>query len=87
MAEAEAATGRVEFTVPRDPLERLKLGMHGDIKLRGWYVEGAGVDDGRGGGTRALVIMSPGGGGQLTAIQHPAEVAVELDPATNQATR
>ena len=30
--------------------------------------------------------MSPGGGGQLTAIRNPADVAVKLDPATNQAT-
>ena len=74
VAEADGRTHVVEFTVPRDPLERLKLDMHGDIKLRGWYVEGTGVDDGRGGRTRALVIMSAGGGGQLTAIQHPADV-------------
>lgn len=84
VAEADARTSVVEFTVPRDPLERLKLGMQGDIKLRGWYVEGAGVDDGQGGRTRALVIMSPGGGGQLTAIQHPDDVAVRLDPATGK---
>ena len=58
VAEADGRTHVVEFTVPRDPLERLKLNMQGDIKLRGWYVEGAGVDDGRGGRTRALVIMS-----------------------------
>jgi pimeloyl-ACP methyl ester carboxylesterase len=86
VAEADGRTHVVEFTVPRDPLERLKLNMQGDIRLRGWYVEGAGVDDGRGGRTRALVIMSPGGGGQLTAIQHPADVAVTIDPATRRAT-
>ena len=80
VAEADGRTHVVEFTVPRDPLERLKLGMPGDIRLRGWYVEGAGVDDGRGGRTRALVIMSPGGGGQLTAIQHPADVADHRRP-------
>ena len=44
------------------------------------------MDDGRGGRTRALVIMSPGGGGQLTAIQHPADVAIAIDPATRRAT-
>lgn len=86
VAEADSRTHVVEFTVPRDPLERLKLNMPGDIKLRGWYAEGAGVDDGRGGRTRALVIMSPGGGGQLTAIRHPADVAVTTDPATRRAT-
>jgi hypothetical protein len=86
VAEADRRTHVVEFTVPRDPLERLKLNMPGDIKLRGWYVEGAGVDDGLGGRTRALVIMSAGGGGQLTAIQHPQDVSVKVDPATRRAT-
>jgi len=86
VAEAEGRTSVVEFTVPRDPLERNKLNMPGEIKLRGWYVEGTGVDDGRGTKTRALVIMSPGGGGQLTAIQHPAEVGIRVDPATRRAT-
>ena len=56
VAEADGRTHVVEFTVPRDPLERLKLAMPGDIKLRGWYAEGGGVDDGRGGRTRVLVI-------------------------------
>ena len=86
VAEAEPRTYTVEFTAPRDPLERLKLNMQGDIKLRGWYVEGAGVDDARGGKTRALVIMSPGGGSQLTAIRHPADVAVRVDPVTGRAS-
>ena len=86
VAEADGRTHVVEFTVPRDPLERLKLNMPGDINLRGWYVEAAGVDDGRGGRTRALVIMSAGGGGQLTAIQHPNEASVRVDPATRRAT-
>lgn len=86
VAEADSRTHVVEFTVPRDPLERLKLGMPGTIKLRGWYVEGAGVDDGKGSRTRALVIMSAGGGGQLTAIQHPDEVSIRVDPATRRAT-
>jgi hypothetical protein len=86
VAEADRRTFVVEFTVPRDPLERLKLNMPGDIRLRGWYAEGAGVDDGHGGRVRALVIMSPGGGGQLTALQHPDEVPVRVDPATRRAT-
>lgn len=85
VAEADGRTHVVEFTVPRDPLERLALNLQGNIKLRGWYVEGAGVADGRGGHTRALVIMSPGGSGQLTAIQHPADVAITIDPATRRA--
>ena len=86
VAEAQGRTFVVEFTVPRDPLERLKLNMQDDIKLRGWYAEGTGVDDGKGGKARALVIMSPGGGSQLTAIRHPDDVAVTIDPATRRAT-
>ena len=86
VAEADAGTYVVEFAVPRDPFERLKLNTQGDIKLRGWYVEGTGVDDGRDGRTRALVIMSAGGGNQLTAIQHPADVPVTVDPATRRAS-
>ena len=86
VAEADGRTHVVEFTVPRDPLERLKLNMPGDIKLRGWYVEGAGVDDGQGRKARALVIMSPGGAGQLTAISHPDERAITIDPVTRRAT-
>ncbi|KQP21934.1 alpha/beta fold hydrolase [Pseudorhodoferax sp. Leaf267] len=86
VAEADGRTHVVEFTVPRDPLERLKLDMPGDIKLRGWYVEGAGVADAQGRKTRALVIMSAGGGGQLTAIRHPADKPVVIDPATGRAT-
>ena len=86
IAQADGRTSVVEFTVPRDPLERLRLNMQDDIKLRGWYVEGAGVDDGRGGRLRALAIMSAGGGGQLTAIEHPDEVGVRMDPVTRRAT-
>lgn len=86
VAEADGRTHVVEFTVPRDPLERLKLHMPGDIHLRGWYVEGVGVDDGQGRKTRALVIMSAGGGGQLTAISHPDERAITIDPATRRAS-
>src|SRR3954471_613804 len=84
VAEAEPRTWTVEFTAPRDTFERLKLGMQDSIKLRGWYVEGAGIDDGAGRKVRALIVMSPGGGGQLTAIQHPDDVAYRMDPATKK---
>lgn len=84
IAEADARTYIVEFTAPRDAFERIDLKMTGDIKLRGWYIEGAGVDDGKGKKTRALAIMAPGGGGQLTAIQHPDEVAYRIDEKTGK---
>ena len=84
IARADASTFVVEFTVPRDPFEHIALKTADPIKLRGWYIEGRGVDDGRGGITRALVVMAPGGGGQLTAIQHPDEKAYRIDPATGR---
>ena len=48
IAQAEARTFTVEFTVPRDNYERLHLKKDDPIKLRGWYLQGAGVDDGAG---------------------------------------
>ncbi|WP_445286871.1 hypothetical protein [Variovorax atrisoli] len=84
IAEADARTYVVEFTAPRDTFERIDLKMTGDIKLRGWYIEGAGIDDGKGKKTRALVVMAPGGGGQLTAIQHPDEVAYRIEQKTGK---
>ena len=84
IAQADARTSIVEFTVPRDTFERIDLKMTDLIKLRGWYIEGAGVDDGKGGKTRALVLFAPGGGGQLTAIQMPGEKPYRIDPATGR---
>ena len=84
IARADARTFVVEFTVPRDAFERVELKMTDPVKLRGWYIEGRGVDDGKGGTTRALVVMAPGGGGQLTAIQHPDEKAYRIDAATGK---
>lgn len=68
IAQAESRTYTVEFSAPRDTFERIHLKMLDSIKLRGWYIEGAGVDDGQGGRLRALVIMASGGGGQMTAM-------------------
>jgi hypothetical protein len=85
IARADASTYVVEFTVPPDTFERIDLKMTDPIKLRGWYIEGRGVEDGKGGKMRALVVMAPGGGGQLTAIQHPGEKAYRIDPATGRA--
>jgi pimeloyl-ACP methyl ester carboxylesterase len=84
IAQADAQTSIVEFTAPRDAFERIDLHMTDEIKLRGWYIDGAGVDDGRGGKVRALVLMAPGGGGQLTAIQHPDEASYTLDAKTGK---
>ncbi|MET3493380.1 alpha/beta fold hydrolase [Variovorax boronicumulans] len=84
IAEAEGRTYTVEFTVPPDAFERIDLKKTAPIKLRGWYLEGTGVDDGKGGKVRALALMAPGGGGQLTAIQHPDEVTLRTDAKTGK---
>lgn len=86
IAGAEARTYTVEFTAPRDPYERLQLGQRGTIKLRGWYLVGAGVGDAGAEPERALVVMNNGGGGEITAIDNPASESVVLDPATGEWT-
>jgi hypothetical protein len=80
IAAADAQTYVVEFTAPAEAYERLKMGMIGDIRLRGWYMRGAGMPDGHGGRRRALVIMSGGGGDRISAIDDPADLAYVLDP-------
>ncbi len=77
IARAEPRTDTVEFTVPRDSYELRHLGKTGTIKLRGWYVEGAGIQEGEGPKRRALVIMNNGGGGELAAIDDPRSLGVE----------
>jgi pimeloyl-ACP methyl ester carboxylesterase len=82
IAAADAQTYIVEFTAPAEPYERLHANLHDDVKLRGWYVRGDGIDDGKGGKVRALVIMSAGGGGRLTAIDDPIDHLYHNDPRT-----
>ena len=84
IAAAEPHAFTVEFTTRPEPYERLKLNMTADIKLRGWYLQGAGLDDGRGHRTRALVIMSNGGGGHLVAIEDPSDHLYHLDSQTGK---
>ncbi len=82
VAAAEAQTFTVEFTVEPEPYERLVQQRTAPVKLRGWYLQGGGIDDGRGGRTRALILMSMGGGGRLVAIEHPSDRLYTLDPQT-----
>lgn len=70
-AALDRRTSTVEFIAPRDPYERIHEGMTGHVKLRGWYVRGDGVNDSKGGKRRALIVMTPGGGGRIAAITHP----------------
>jgi pimeloyl-ACP methyl ester carboxylesterase len=82
IASSEGRTYTVEFTAPAEPYERLKKGLTADIKLRGWYLQGDGVDDGKGGKVRALIVMSMGGGGRLTALEHPIDKLYRFDEKT-----
>ncbi|WP_043832066.1 hypothetical protein [Muricoccus aerilatus] len=76
IAAAEPRAWTVEFTVPRDSYERRHLNLDAPIRLRGWYLEGSGIEDGAGGRRRALVILNNGGGGEITGIDDPAATGV-----------
>lgn len=56
-----------------------RYNKEGTIKLRGRYLEGVGVGDGKGPHRRALVIMNNGRGSKLTAIDDPRSVAAQAD--------
>ena len=87
IAEADARTSIVEFTAPRDPYERNIKKMTGSVKLRGWYLRGEGVDDAKGGRTRALVVMTGGGGTRIAAITDPAEPLYYVDDKGHHRTK
>ena len=84
IAAADADTYIVEFTAPRDPYERLHLHMSGTVQIRGWYIRGAGISDGKGGHVRALIIANGGGGDRITAIDDPRDVAYVIDPKSGK---
>jgi hypothetical protein len=87
IAAAEPRTFTVEFTVPRDNYERLHLKKDGSLKLRGWYLQGAGVDDGAGRRVRALVVMNNGGGSEITAIDDPRSEGAGRIPRSSERPR
>jgi hypothetical protein len=82
IAAVDPQTYMVEFTAPAEAYERLHQNMTADIKIRGWYIQGAGIDDGKGGRRRALIIASGGGGDRITAIDDPVDKAYVVDPKT-----
>jgi len=84
IAAADSQTYLVEFTAPPEPYERIRQGASADIKLRGWYIKGDGVDDGKGHKVHALALMSMGGGGRLVAIEDPADTLFHMDPVTGK---
>jgi pimeloyl-ACP methyl ester carboxylesterase len=80
IAALDRVTHTVEFTAPADTYERLRASMTADVKIRGWYLRGAGIDNGRGGRTRSLIIMTAGGGGRIAAITHPHDQLYAIRP-------
>ena len=86
VAESDPNTYIVEFTVPHDSFETRLLKLDGDIKLRGWYMRGAGVAGADGKKQRSLIIMNNGGGGELTAIDDPRTPPFSVDEATGTYT-
>jgi len=82
IAAVDGDTYIVEFTAPVEAYERLHQNMTGDIRIRGWYIRGAGIDDGKGHRMRALIISSGGGGDRVTAIDDPSDKAYVVDPKT-----
>jgi hypothetical protein len=82
IAAVDPQTYMVEFTAPAEAYERLHQNMTADIKIRGWYIQGAGIDNGKGGKKRALIIASGGGGDRVTAIDDPVDKAYVIDPKT-----
>jgi pimeloyl-ACP methyl ester carboxylesterase len=80
IARLDAAAYIVEFTAPPDPYERIHRNATEPVKIRGWYIRSEGVDDGKGGRRRALVVMTPGGGGRIAAITHPDDRLYRVEP-------
>ncbi len=83
IAAVENATSTVEFTAPAEAYERTH-GMEQPVKLRGWYLRGSGVADSSGKRSRALIVMSGGGGTRLTAIDDPSDQLYSMDPANGK---
>lgn len=84
IAAADPDTYVVEFTAPVEAYERLHMHMTGDIRIRGWYIRGAGIDDGKGHKHRALVIFNGGGGDRVTAIDDPHDISYTVDAKTGK---
>ncbi len=69
---AEDRTYTFEYTVPAEPYERINRAITAPVKLRGWYVKGAGIQAGHG-RRHALAIFVGGRTIETTAAQHPRD--------------
>ena len=84
IARAERRASTFELRVPPDPYERLDRGLTRPDFVRGWYLKGRGVADGRGHRVRALAILLGGRGIETTAVQDPRDPAYTRDPTTGR---
>jgi len=84
IAETESTTYTVEFTAPPEAYERLQRHATESIQLRGWYIQGTGISNGKGHKVRSLIIISGGGGDRVTAIDDPRDKGYEIDPKTGE---
>jgi hypothetical protein len=86
IAEADSRTFVVEVRVPAETAETKHLGVAEGTMWgqRGWFIQGAGVDDGKGGSVHALVILSGGRSVETTAIQHPDDVVYAHNTETGK---
>jgi len=73
IAAAEKDSYTVEFTVPAEPYESINRKIIGPVRLRGWYLRGAGVPDPAGAPVRALAVLLGGRTIETTAVQDPAD--------------
>jgi hypothetical protein len=85
IAAVDADTFVVEFSAPAEAYERLHQRADEAVKIRGWYIRGKGIDDGKGGRKRAVIIHSGGGGDRVAAIDDPVDVAYVVDPKSGEA--
>jgi hypothetical protein len=86
IAAAEDRTHTFEYTVPAEPYERINRAITTPVKLRGWYLTGAGIKDRPGRRRRALAIFVGGRTVETTAAQHPRDPRYTRSAAGGQFT-
>ncbi len=73
IAAADKDSYTFEFAVPAEPYERLKRGITAPVKLRGWYLKGAGVQQPNGRRVQSLAIFVGGRSVETTTVQDPRD--------------